>query len=69
MADPEEDLVEELLGMAKDPESFSKPRMAEAILVAATEIIKLREQQWNPAGRVLGKRANASNGAPLGERV
>ena len=36
------DLVDELLDIAKDPERFSKLEMAEMILVAATEIIKLR---------------------------
>ena len=36
------DFVDELLDIAKDPERFSKPEMGEMILVAATEIIKLR---------------------------
>ena len=38
------DFVDELLNMAKQPDSFSKFELGEMILVAATEIIKLREQ-------------------------
>jgi hypothetical protein len=37
------DLVDELLGMAKDPDQYTRIDMAEMILVAATEIIRLRE--------------------------
>ncbi|TKT69626.1 hypothetical protein [Aquamicrobium sp. LC103] len=40
--DQEQDIVEELLQMAKDPASFTKDDLAEMVLVAATEIIKLR---------------------------
>jgi len=36
------DVVEELLGLAKNPEPFSKDDMVEIALVAATEIMKLR---------------------------
>ena len=43
MAD-DADFVEELLNMAKQPDSFSKFELGEIILVAATEIIRLREQ-------------------------
>ena len=43
MAD-DADFVDELLNMAKRPDSFSKFELGEMILVAATEIIKLREQ-------------------------
>jgi hypothetical protein len=42
MAD-EPDFVDELLNMAKQPDSFSKSELGEMILVAATEIIKMRE--------------------------
>ena len=44
----EPDFVDELLNMAKQPDSFSKFEMAEIILVAATEIIKLRERDPKP---------------------
>lgn len=37
------DIVDEMLGMAKDPEPFTKEDMAEMVLLAATEIIRLRE--------------------------
>lgn len=37
------DIVEEMLGMAKDPDPFTKEDMAEMVLLAATEIIRLRE--------------------------
>jgi hypothetical protein len=37
------DLVEELLSMAKEPDQFTRADLAEMILVAATEILKLRE--------------------------
>ena len=37
------DFVDELLNMAKKPDSFSKFELGEMILVAATEILKLRE--------------------------
>lgn len=37
------DIVDEMLGMAKDPETFTKEDMAEMVLLAATEIIRLRE--------------------------
>ena len=46
------DFVDELLNIAKDPEQFSKPEMGEMMLVAATEIIKLRsfnEGRQHPA--------------------
>jgi hypothetical protein len=41
MAD-EPDFVDELLNMAKQPDSFSKSELGEMILVAATEIINMR---------------------------
>lgn len=37
------DIVDEMLDMAKDPEPFTKEDMAEMVLLAATEIIRLRE--------------------------
>jgi hypothetical protein len=37
------DFVDELLNMAKKPDSFSQFELGEMILVAATEILKLRE--------------------------
>ncbi|RUM98334.1 hypothetical protein EET67_06755 [Pseudaminobacter arsenicus] len=37
------DIVDEMLCMAKDPETFTKEDMAEMVLLAATEIIRLRE--------------------------
>jgi hypothetical protein len=37
------DIVDEMLGMAKEPATFSQDDLAEMIIVAATEIIKLRE--------------------------
>lgn len=37
------DIVDEMLGMAKDPEPFTKEDMVEMVLLAATEIIRLRE--------------------------
>jgi hypothetical protein len=43
------DVVEELLGMAKEPDHFTKANMGEMILVAATEIIKLREHAKSPS--------------------
>ena len=42
------DFVDELLNMAKQPDEFSKFELGEMILVAATEIIKLREQSPRP---------------------
>jgi len=47
------DFVDELLSMAKEPDSFSKSELGEMILVAATEILKLREfsQPIDPAPR------------------
>jgi hypothetical protein len=42
MAD-EADFVDELLNMAKQPDSFSKSELGDMILVAATEIMKMRE--------------------------
>ena len=42
------DFVDELLNMAKTPDSFSKFELGEIILVAATEIMKLREQRPHP---------------------
>jgi hypothetical protein len=36
------DVVDELLGMAQEPDQFSKGDLGDMILVAATEIIKLR---------------------------
>jgi hypothetical protein len=45
------DLVEELLGMAKEPDHFSAADLGEMILVAATEIIKLRELAKRPSRR------------------
>ncbi|MEI5680188.1 MULTISPECIES: hypothetical protein [unclassified Mesorhizobium] len=37
------DIVEEMLGMARDPATFTKDDLAEMVLLAATEIIKLRQ--------------------------
>lgn len=37
------DLVDELLSMAKEPDHFTRSDLGEMILIAATEIIKLRE--------------------------
>jgi hypothetical protein len=37
------DLVDELFSMAKDPDHFTCADLGEMILIAATEIIKLRE--------------------------
>lgn len=37
------DIVDEMLGMARDPATFTKDDLAEMVLVAATEIIKLRQ--------------------------
>jgi hypothetical protein len=37
------DLVDELFSMAKDPDHFTRADLGEMILIAATEIIKLRE--------------------------
>lgn len=37
------DIVDEMLGMARDPTPFTREDMAEMVLLAATEIIKLRE--------------------------
>jgi hypothetical protein len=45
------DLVEELLGIAKQPDHFTKADLGEMILVAATEIIKLREHAKGPSRR------------------
>jgi hypothetical protein len=36
------DMLDELLGMAKEPDQFTKGDLGDMILVAATEIIKLR---------------------------
>jgi hypothetical protein len=36
------DIVDRLLGMAKEPDHFTKDDLGEMILVAATELIKLR---------------------------
>ena len=47
MADDTE-IVDELLNMAKQPDSFSKSELGEMILVAATEILKLRELYPRP---------------------
>ncbi len=41
--DADVDLVEEFLGMAKEPDQFTRADPGEMILVAATEIVKLRE--------------------------
>ncbi|MEP9372649.1 hypothetical protein [Mesorhizobium sp. KR1-2] len=49
------DVVEELLGLARDPEPFSKDDMAEIALVAATEIMKLRRYD-SPLRRATSKR-------------
>jgi hypothetical protein len=54
MAD-DADFLDELLDMAKQPDCFSKFELGEMILVAATEIIKLREKYPRPkpaAGRL-----------------
>jgi hypothetical protein len=50
--DPNErNLVEELLDMAKEPDAFSKSDLGIMLLVAATEIMKLRETAGpGPAG-------------------
>lgn len=37
------DIVDELLNLAKDPSLFTTDDMAELVMVAATEIIKLRQ--------------------------
>jgi hypothetical protein len=37
------DIVDEMLDMARNPDPFSKEDMAEMVLLAATEIIRLRE--------------------------
>jgi hypothetical protein len=37
------DIVDEMLGMVKDPDPFTKEDMAEMVLLAATEIMRLRE--------------------------
>jgi len=47
MAD-DANFLDELLNMAKQPDCFSKYELGEMILVAATEIIKLREQYPRP---------------------
>lgn len=36
------DLVDELLSMAKEPDHFTRADLGEMILIAATEILKLR---------------------------
>ena len=46
------DLVEELLGMAREPDQFARADLGEMILVAATEIIKLREHANGPSRRL-----------------
>jgi hypothetical protein len=46
------DLVEELLGMAKEPDRFTRADLGEMVLVAATEIIKLRENAKMPTRRL-----------------
>ena len=56
------DIVEELLGMAKDPAPFSKNDMAELVLVAATEIIKLR--QFPPVWLAAAERSGSPKGLP-----
>jgi hypothetical protein len=43
------DLVEELLGMAKEPHEFTRADLGAMILVAATEIFKLREHAKGPS--------------------
>lgn len=43
MTDSTDDIVDEMLGMAKAPSAFSKDDMVEIIMVAATEIMKLRQ--------------------------
>jgi hypothetical protein len=62
-------LVDDLLDMAKRPDSFSQFELGEMILVAATEIIKLRGLQGpSTAGdsflRVL-RETRKGNGLPL----
>jgi hypothetical protein len=58
------DLVDELLSMAKEPDHFTRSDLGEMILVAATEIIKLRE-----FGPLTHLSANASfSRAERGER-
>jgi hypothetical protein len=37
------DLVDELFSMAKEPDQYTRADLGEMILIAATEIIKLRE--------------------------
>jgi hypothetical protein len=39
----EPDILDELLNMAKKPDDFTKSDLGEMILVAATEIIRLRQ--------------------------
>lgn len=55
----DKNLVEELLDMAKEPDSFSKSELGMMLLVAATEIIKLRELQAPAPGD-----AGQGSGAP-----
>ena len=45
----DKNLVQELLEMAKEPDSFSKSELGIMLLVAATEIIKLRELSQAPS--------------------
>jgi hypothetical protein len=47
-------LVEELLDMAKEPDAFSKSELGIMLLVAATEIIKLRERSEAPSSEGAG---------------
>lgn len=54
MTDSADDIVDEMLDMAKEPDAFSKDDLADMIMVAATEIIKLRETM--PIGKPASRR-------------
>jgi hypothetical protein len=62
---PNIDVVDELLGLARDPEPFSKDDMAEIALVAATEIMKLRRYETQ-LKRSAGKRQRRESWRQLG---
>ncbi|NGO50256.1 hypothetical protein [Allomesorhizobium camelthorni] len=52
------DMVDELLGMAKEPDQFTKDDLGDMILVAATEIMKLRGfgSLTNPSAKAAKRR-------------
>jgi hypothetical protein len=56
----EHTLLDELLEMAKLPDAYSKSELAEMLLVAATEIIKLQE-----FGRPPGPQRDAPERSPM----